>query len=230
MARPHARGARWISRILSTALVALLFACGEDGTSPEVIDSLFLPPDAPTTPGNDGNASPFSGAARRFQAVYGAPLLSGLPVGSRITGMRFRLGAGGMQVISGTVTNFEVRLSTSARQLGNLSATFSENRGGNEVVVRSGEMVIAPGDYPTGNSPNAWGPLIEFQQPFVYPGGPLLLEIGMTGIANGGAMDNHYPVTGSETAYGSADGFDTATADLGIYEDLIVVEYRFIRP
>ena len=90
--------------------------------------------------------------------------------------------------------------------------------------------MIAPDDYPVGAFPNAWGPVIQFQRGFVYQGGPLLLEIGMTGISGRGLVDDVFAGSAARSAYGQADGFNTATADLGIYNDMIVVEYKFARP
>jgi hypothetical protein len=144
--------------------------------------------------------------------------------------MRFRLDGTSSATIQGAITNFEVRLSTGPDAPGPLSTTFADNRGSDEVIVRTGPLTVAAGDYGIGATPNAFGPVIAFQQPFTYEGGSLLLEIGMTGISTGGGVDGVFPAAGFHSAYGSANGFNTTTADLGLYDDLIIVEYRYELP
>jgi hypothetical protein len=211
---------------------AAVLGCGSDEpTAPPVTESVFLPADAPTVEGNSGNSSPFEQVAGRFQSVYSAGLL-GIPAGSRITGMRFRLDGAAPPFNAVTISNFEIRLSTSVNPPGSLSATFAANRGDDEVIVRTGPLSIAPADYPTGGTPNAFGPTIQFSQPFTYQGGSLLLEVGYTGLpaAEARGTDNVFPATESQSGYGLVNGFDAASADAGLAADLIVVEYRYIRP
>jgi len=234
---PYLKNFRRLTVLLFAGVLA---ACADESTSPPstsppVTESLLLPSYAATVEGNAANFSPFKNMPARFQAVYGTALLR-LPVGATITGMRFRLDAS-VSIGTGpvTISNFEVRLSTSAHQPGLLSATFAANRGTDEVVVRTGPLTIGPDDYPVGGFPNAFGPTIEFSQPFVYKGGPLLLEIGYTGLPRfeGGPVlvDAVVPATvESQSAYGSAGGFNATTADLGLFQDLTVVEYLFVRP
>lgn len=213
-------------------LVGALTRCADESTSPALTESLLLPSDAATVEGNSANVSPFRDVPARFQSVYGASLL-GLPVGAKITGMRFRLDGSETRFTNVTISNFEVRLSTSTSQPGSLSSTFAANRGADEVIVRTGPLTIAPNDYPIGSMPNAFGPTIQFSRPFVYKGGPLLLEIGYTGVPGPDLhrTDAVFPATAeSESGYGAGGGFNSTIADVGLFQDLIVVEYQFVRP
>lgn len=192
---------------------------------------LVLPSNAETTEGGSANSAPFFVSAARFQAVYGTALLGSLAPGSEITGIRFRLDASSAAFANAFIEDLEIRLSTSQRQPGSLSSNFAMNRGQDEVVVRDGFLAISPDDYPSGSSPNGFGPWIPFVQPFTYEGGPLLLEIGLSGMqpsSQARLVDNLCcALPDSESAYGTADGFATTTADGGLFQDLIVTEYLF---
>lgn len=222
-----------MKRVLITSLivVTMLASCSEDDPfvpTPVKTGSLALPDSAGTAEGNSANTSPFSEGSERFQSVYGSALLSGIPNGARITGMRFRLNGGQTAFAADTIDVVEVRLSTSRNAPGSLSDIFADNRGSDEVIVRNGQLIIDPSDYPTGGSPNGWGKTILFSTSFVYTGGDLLVEIAMTGLASGNARltDNVFPSSAdSQTGYGT--GFSATLADGGLFQDLIVVEYSF---
>jgi len=220
-----------MKRILigSLIVVAMLGACSEDDPfvpTPTLTGTITLPDSASVAEGNTANASPFNVVARRFQCVYGAALLSSIPVNARITGMRFRLDALTAPFAADTIAIFEVFLSTSTNPPGSLSATFADNRGNDEVLVRDAQLTIDPSDYPTGGSPNAWGKLIPFSTAFIYKGGDLLVEIGVTGltIANR-PTDNVFPSTDTQTGYGT--GFSATMADLGLFQDLVLAQYEY---
>ena len=220
---------RLVRAIGGLPLWVFLATCSEDSTAPPVTESFDLPANATTAEGDNVNLSPFKGSAGRFQGVYGASLVP-IPVGARITGMSFRLDGTSVAFTNVTIDNLEIRMSTSANPPGSLSTTFASNRGANEVLVRTGPLAIASTDYPAGGTPNAFGPVIQFSRPFVYQGGPLLLEVAFTGLppAEARLVDDVFPATDSQSGYGS--GFGATSADLGRFSDLIVVRYQFIRP
>jgi len=233
---PLRKSMRSLIGAVAASLLGLLFAgtlatCSKDSTAPRVSESLFVPANAQTVEGSSANQSPFKVQPGRFQTVYAQSVLT-LPVGAKITAIRFRLDGPSSPLPTVTIDNFEIRLSTSKNPPGSLSPTFANNRGTDEVVVRTGPLSIASADYPTGGSPNLFGPLIQFSQPFVYRGGPMLLEIGATGMPAGSnrPSDAVFPATVSQSGYGTSAGFNATTADLGMFDDLIVVEYRFERP
>lgn len=228
----QARVTRLLRQVMCLLILGSVSNCDGDGGSPTLAESLFLPANALTVEGNGSNSSPFENTAGRFQTVYGPALLGGLPNGARLTGMRFRLNENQSAFSSVTISNLEIRLSTSQRQPGSLSTTFATNRGADEVVVRTGPLAIAPADYAVGNTPNTFGRVITFNQPFTYRGGALLLEMAYTGLAPADARrtDSNSGGGDVQSGYGVANGFNSATADVGLFPGHIVVEYLFIRP
>ena len=124
----------------------------------------------------------------RFQQVYGASLLSGLNADDVINGLTFRVIGGADDGVPAQIVPFyEIRLSQSVNAPGSLSMTFANNRGADEVIVRSGQLVINAGDFPaTPNpGPEPFGTFIGFTNPYTYQGGNLLLEIAYSGFAIG---------------------------------------------
>jgi hypothetical protein len=212
--------------VLFLAVAGLATCGGTDSTAPTQ-HTLTLPHDALTREGTSANSSVFHPAPGRFQSVYGAGLL-GLPTGARLHGIRFRLDSSQTPFGPDTVATLEIRLSTSAHPPGSLHATFANNRGADEVIARTGPLLVAPSDYGTGSAPNAFGPPIEFTTPFVYQGGPLLLEIGFGGLSHPRLIDNDYPTTvDAQSGYGTNGGFDAPDADVGFFQDLIVVQFLY---
>jgi hypothetical protein len=160
--------------------------------------------------------------------VFGSALLTDLDIGAVIVGLTFRLDAASGAVPAQTIQNYEVRLSQSRNAPGALSSIFAENRGLDEVVVRSGPLTIHAGDFPAGDSPNPFGVMIPFTTPYVYRGGPLLVEVAHDGFPAGGTwVDADYP-TGldAETAFGT--GFSATTADVGFYREAVVMEFNAV--
>jgi hypothetical protein len=202
----------------------------DDGGADAAIGTLQLPANAATDEGNSSNSSPFGGAGQRFQSVYGQALLTALPQGAVITGIRFRLDSSAASFPQETIDNLEIRLSTSKNPPGALSPDFTNNRGADEVIVRAGPLTIEPADYPSGATPNAFGKRIDFNLgSFTYRGGPLLLEVGATAAPSARNVDNVSPSSQeSQTVYG--DGFSATAATGNPYFDLIVVEYTFEYP
>jgi hypothetical protein len=82
-----------------------------------------------------------------------------------------------------------------------MSTTFSANMK-SPVIVKTGTLSISAGTFTTGASPNATGPLIVFDTPYVYQGGDLVM------------MFRH---NGSDSATNTAflDGLNSATPGYG---------------
>ncbi|MEO6710089.1 MAG: hypothetical protein ABI054_10125, partial [Planctomycetota bacterium] len=70
------------------ASAAALFAFA---TAPAVAGEIFVPNNAPTTAGPGGYSTLLHSQARSYQLVVGPQELGGLPIGSRITGITWRL-------------------------------------------------------------------------------------------------------------------------------------------
>lgn len=150
-----------------------------------------LPPAFDGAVGVSGNSIPLANfPAGTYQTMFGADLLTGIPVGSVITGMQVRLA----KQFSGTfpanpymVTRYDVRMSGSSLTPGTMSATFATNMT-NQVLVRSGPLNVAAGAYQWVDNgagvPVPWGPEIPFSTGFSYQGGPLVIEIRMQSPSN----------------------------------------------
>jgi hypothetical protein len=85
---------------------------------------------------------------------------------------------------SANFTSFDLYLGPSVAPA-NRSTTFANNYAGPPVQVRSGPLMIEAGAFPFGGSPNAFGPAIMFDQPYVYKGGNLFIELRHTGYTGG---------------------------------------------
>lgn len=154
----------------------------------------------------------------RFQQVFGSALLSGLNIGDKISGITFRVsGLADSGVPAQTITNYEIRLSQSVNAPGSLSMTFASNRGVDEVIVRSGALVIAASDFAAGAGagPEPLGAMIGFNTPYTYIGGNLLLEIAYTGFADGRGADQGSLFPGSQQIFTlpGVGSFSAAVAD-----------------
>ncbi|MBL8175416.1 MAG: PEP-CTERM sorting domain-containing protein [Bryobacterales bacterium] len=170
--------------------------------------------------GNSNDTSPLGqDGESRFQQVFHSSLLNGVPAGTQLTGVTFRVNGPFFNtgVPAQTVTNYEIRLSTSVNAPGSLSMTFANNRGADEVVVRTGPLTIAAGDFPAsaGDGVEPFGTPILFDAPFTYNGGHLLLEIAYVGFAEGRGADSvsNDPLGQQIFTFGGAGKFSSTTAD-----------------
>lgn len=112
-----------------------------------------------------------------FQQVYAPSQLGGLLPGSVITGMQLRLDGIFADSPASTVANFDVSIGPSNFAPGSLTASVAGNQGAGTVVARTGSLTFDAGSFPTGSSPNGFGPLITFTNSFTYTGGNLLLTV-----------------------------------------------------
>lgn len=127
----------------------------------------------------EGNSS------RLYQSVISANQLTSL-VGQNILGLAWRLDSDAVEwpVIGGTIAEFDIRIGEGVDP-SETSMTFSENFTNGSTLVRSGALTISPGEFSVGGSPNAWGPTIYFDTPYVYMGGNLTVEYRFTGMPLG---------------------------------------------
>lgn len=206
--------------ILLPALV-FLASCSAGFASPIVV----IPGSLASTEAGSAESAPLGVDVQRFQQVFGIALLGDLNVGDVIVGLTFRLDAASGALPAQTIQNYEIRLSQSRNAPGSLSAIFADNRGADDVIVRSGPLVIHTGDFPSGGRPNPFGVMIQFTVPYVYQGGPLLLEVAHDGFPAGGRYaDADYPTSlSAQTAFGA--GFAATTADVGLYPEAMVVGF-----
>jgi hypothetical protein len=84
------------------------------------------------------------------------------------------------------------------------SLTFANNVVGAQTLVRSGALIISPGSFSSGSSPNAFGLSIGFDSAYAYTGGNLLVEIRHTGSSSASTSVEAMLTTGS-----AAQGYGT---------------------
>lgn len=211
--------AGWGSACILAAVSLLLPSTST--ASPLVFPDVFTAAEA-----GSADTAPLGTDIQRFQQVYGVSLLSSLSVGDQIVGLTFRVDGSVSALPAQTVANYEIRLTQSLNAPGSLSATFADNRGLDEVFVRTGSLVIQPGDFPGGSSPNSFGAMIVFTTPYTYAGGPLLPEVAHDGFPSGGRnVDADYPTSlAAQTAFGN--GFGATVADAGRYNEAIIVQFE----
>jgi enediyne biosynthesis protein E4 len=177
--------------------------------------------------GNDGNG--YSGTLRepqlRLQAVYGA---ANFPAGNlTITELRFRRDIG-EPPFSNASANVTVKLSTTSRGTGNLSATFAENSGADETTVFSGVWNYSS---PTTVAPGTVRPfeiVLPLSAPFTYnpSAGNLLFDIRVAGGTGGGWTDGASG-SGSQVARVLSLNPDAATGNAGeLTGDVIQLVYQ----
>jgi hypothetical protein len=150
-------------RLHSSAILAALIA----GTASA--QTVVIPPANATTPGNYPMRFMFETTARTAQWVIPGADLATVPGADTITGMRFRtteLGWIPDQPINHP--HFDVYIGELAVPLNTpLNPRFHDNVvPGTEIQVRSGFLIVYEGSYPATQTPNDFGPLIEFNTPF----------------------------------------------------------------
>lgn len=191
-------------------------------------DFLVVPPDRAAAEGNSGASGLLSPFSATLQFAYDQALLAALPNNSQVTGLRFRLNANdGPLSQAATFADYAITLSRSNFAPDSLSLTFNDNVAADATLVRSGPLVLQPGDLPSGGSPSSFGALIAFDTPYTYTGGHLLLTIRHTGNTGGSANTDFHFATGLR----SLDNFgNTATTALGDFNAGPVVGLEFTSP
>src|SRR5262245_9843052 len=135
----------------------------------------------PVADGAEANSFFGIGAPWSFQNLFAASQLNGLPAGDTITGLQFRLDGGALAYPSMSATNFDIYLGPPTGAT--LDPSVAANEGPGTVQVRSGPFSFAAAAFPAGGIPNAFGPIIRFNTPFTYTGGPLLVTMSFTAFS-----------------------------------------------
>ena len=175
----------------------------------------------------DGNY--YSGTLReaqlRQQIVYGA---ANFPAGNvTITELRFRRDIGEPPFLNASA-NVTVKLSTTSRGTGNLSAAFAENSGPDETTVFDGVWNYSS---PTTVEPRTVRPfeiILPLSAPFTYnpSAGNLLFDIRVAGGTGGGWTDGASG-SGSQVARERSLNPDAATGNAGeLTGDVIQLVYQ----
>jgi len=118
------------------------------------------------------------GLPRSYQMQFTPAALGGLPVGARITELRFRLYTNATPVFpTNTVitwSDYEVTLAQAAKSLPGMSTNFAANML-SPVLVKSGALSISAHRFTGGANPNPFASLVVFDTPYVYQGGDLVM-------------------------------------------------------
>ncbi len=149
-------------------------------TSVASATTTVVAPNVRDTVEGSGTFSAFSTTTgRRYMLLINSSELTGL-VGMNLTGFSLRLNgsttAPAWPPAGYTHPFFDVKLSEgvapSARSL-----TFASNVVGSQTDVRTGSLTLAAGSFTNGGSPNAFGPMIAFDSPYLYTGGHLAVDM-----------------------------------------------------
>jgi hypothetical protein len=152
------------------------------GAFPVLADTFVVPPAYETAPGTAGFLGPLSTAQRTYQLLIHESELTAF-AGQNITGFTFRSLASATAAwptADMTWANYDIYLSPSVIPE-NRSFVFAENIAGPQIQVRNGPLTILAESFGVGSSPQPFGQVIEFNQPYAYAGGHLLVEIRHTG-------------------------------------------------
>lgn len=159
------------TRLISTALVAVLASLALGQT-------IVVPNSLTNVEGSSNNRFPFNplNAAMRYQQVYNADQFNVGPI--IIFGIAFRPDARDGTAFNTTVQSVQINMSTSSNGADGLSATFANNVGGDDMIVRNlGSLSLSSAN--TGGPPKDFDIIIPFDNSFVYDPsqGNLLLDV-----------------------------------------------------
>jgi len=150
----------------------------QDGGILEVVPSSYA-----NIPGTGGFLGPLYTGARTYQLLIHADLLTNL-VGKEIQALSWRLitsATVNWPPADVTVTDYDLWLSGSVDPANRSITDFSSNVVGPQKHVKVGSLFIPMNSYPSGGSPNDWGPAIMFDSLYLYTGGNLLVELRLSG-------------------------------------------------
>jgi hypothetical protein len=116
---------------------------------------------------------------------FSASALGGLPIGSKITELRFRLYTNGLAPSAfptNTVSwsDYEVTLAQAAHPVSGMSTNFSSNML-SPVLVKSGTLSLAANAFTSSANLNPFCSFIVFDTPYFYKGGDLVMLFRLSG-------------------------------------------------
>jgi hypothetical protein len=202
---------------LDTITFTAFDSFGNSATGTVVIDvrmpAFALPatvvaPDAYTTIAGNGSLNTLvrgTNAPRTYQMQFTPNALGGLPVGARITELRFRAStntAVSFPALPMTWTDYEVTLAQAANPITSMS-TASQANLLNPVRVKDGPLSIGVNNFSAGSDPNPFGAFVVLDTLYVYQGGDLVMHFTHTG----GTSTN---TAFLDAANSSAPGYGTA--------------------
>lgn len=198
-----------------------------------------------TTPASQHGISTFLGSSsspQTGQMLLNANQLTGVGVGSLITGLTFRLytktsASSPFPSKSATWANYDISIGQSVAPLdASADGTFADNFIGTPTLVRSGSLTLSAGSFTANGvatAANPWGYEIKFQTPYTYTGGNLGIQISQSGssISTSGlleaAMTSDAGYTAGDYSFYYASGYQTTT---GGSRDILPVTRLSVTP
>jgi hypothetical protein len=173
-------------RFGAAAVALLVVGLVLGGASRGAADTIVVPNANATTNGATIIGGPMQDVAITYQWVFPASQFAGLPVGSQITDIGFRLpgGAGTSPASPLVYPEYDIQLSRPANPFPTLNSTFAANLGPDATLVRSGPLTVPAGAFQGGVGPNPFFD-IEFTTPYTYKGGDLLVTLSHVDATSG---------------------------------------------
>ena len=204
-------------------LLAALFVSGGSATAA----TLSLLPGA-----TGGTNTVLRDQPRTYQMQFSSALLGTMAPGSVISGISFRLNDGATSAFpasSITWSDYEITLAQAANPITSFSTTFAANMS-SPVLVRDGALTLGAGFFPDSpGSPNAFSAAINFDTPYTYAGGDLVLLIAHTG--NGTATEFAASTPSDPTAgYAAITAFSFNAATAGGGTSVTSTQFHFSAP
>lgn len=208
------------SRAFSLSIVAIALAWPLGASAATKV----IPPVADGAQGDDNYGLNF---AITFQNLFAASQLNALPAGAAITGLQFRHDGSVSTSPLSSATNFDVYLGPPTGAT--LDTSVAGNEGPGTLQVRSGAITFPAGAFPSGGNPNAFGPVIGFNTPFTYTGGPLLVTLSYTDFTGGVGLDFvSSGLTGNDAR--ESVGYNASTVDDSAPESALVTQLVYTVP
>lgn len=174
------------------------------------------------------------------QYLFASSLLSTIPVGYQIEGLRVRAdgaNATGTYPASNLIwTNYDITLAEAAVSLttfGTAAGATVANNMLNPQQVRAGSLTINVGSFSdTGAGPNPFGPLIVFDTPYIYQGVDLVLLIShSTATGTGFSVDASnagfgYGTSGSLYAQRTSSSYNATSVSTTSAAPVIQLEFN----
>ncbi|MBL8068769.1 MAG: PEP-CTERM sorting domain-containing protein [Armatimonadetes bacterium] len=187
-----------------TAIISV-FACAAVASAVDVVaPNAFAATEGPGTFSLTTNTA----GGRVYQMVIDSSQLTGL-VGTNLDGMSFRLNSGATwPPVQVDMSQFDIWVGEGVDPTA-ITTTVDSNFIGTATQVRSGAISFFPGDFPTGGTPNGFGPNFGFNLgSYAYNGGDLAVLIRFAtqtpiGGTAGQAAFDAIAATDTANGYGS---------------------------
>jgi hypothetical protein len=215
-------------RPFAASLLVVVWSAGVCGAN------VVVPNSFETSDGNASFAGPLSRFARTYQLLVDDSQLTGV-VGHQITGVTWRLPgstASSWPAADVNYASFDIYLSGSVEPA-NRSLTFADNIVGPQAQVRAGALVIPANSFTDVTpGPSPFGFVINFDSPYAYAGGNLLLELRQS-AHDGTDRSVDAASTSAATGYGtlfSALWGSGNTATTGIQGNAVITQFVTVIP